>query len=155
MNVSKDYVVYYHFTLKDESGELIETSEGDKPLIYLHGYDNIIPGLEKAMDGRSEGDDFSITVPPEEAYGHTQEGAEKRISIKHLKGSKKWKAGMSGFVETENGFQQVKLLKVGKFMADVDLNHPLTGKTLNYDVQITKIREATQEEIAHGHAHES
>lgn len=155
MNVSQNHVVYYHFTLKDDKGELIESSEGNKPLTYLHGHNNIIPGLEKAMDGRSEGDSFSITVPPEDAYGPIQEGAEQRISLKHLKGSNKWTAGMTGFVETNKGFRQVRLLKVGKFMADVDLNHPLAGKTLSYDIEITKVRAATEQEVAHGHAHES
>lgn len=148
-------MVHYHFTLKDESGELIETSEGNEPLVYLHGHKNIIPGLEKAMDGRSEGDNFSITVPPEEAYGQHQEGAQQRISVKHLKGSSKWKAGMTAFIETKKGFRQVRLIKVGHKFADVDLNHPLAGKTLSYDVTVAKVREATHEEIAHGHAHET
>lgn len=155
MKISDNHVVYYHFTVKDETGETIESSQGNKPLVYLHGHNNIIPGLEKAMSGRSEGDSFSVVIPPEEAYGSLQENAVQRIAIKHLHGGKKWKAGMTGFVETKQGYRQVKLLKVGKFMANVDLNHPLAGKTLSYDIEISKIREAGKEEIAHGHAHES
>lgn len=153
MNISKDTVVQFHYTLKDDKGELIESTEGKDPMAYLHGHSNIIPGLENALEGKAVGDSFSVTVPPKDGYGERQEDATQRISLKHLQGARKWKPGMMAFVETDNGYRQVTVLKVGKFNADVDTNHPLAGKTLVFDIQIADIREATAEERSHGHAH--
>lgn len=153
MNISKDTVVQFHYTLKDDKGELIETTEGKDPMAYLHGHSNIIPGLESAMEGKAVGDTFTVTVEPKDGYGPRQENATQRISLKHLQGARKWKPGMMAFVETDKGYRQVTILKVGKFNADVDTNHPLAGQTLVFDVQVADIREATADEKSHGHAH--
>lgn len=153
MNISKDTVVQFHYTLKDDKGELIESTDGKDPMAYLHGHSNIIRGLENALEGKTVGDTFTVTVEPGEGYGLRQENATQRISLKHLQGARKWKPGMMAFVETDKGYRQVTVLKVGKFNADVDTNHPLAGKTLVFDIQVVDIREATAEEKAHGHAH--
>ncbi|MEZ5505290.1 MAG: peptidylprolyl isomerase [Gammaproteobacteria bacterium] len=153
MNIAKDTVVQFHYTLKDDKGELIESTEGKDPMAYLHGHSNIIPGLEKALEGKAVGDSFTVTVEPQDGYGQRQENAMQRISLKHLQGARKWKPGMMAFVETDQGYRQVTVVKVGKFNADVDTNHPLAGMTLVFDIQIADIREASEEEKAHGHAH--
>jgi FKBP-type peptidyl-prolyl cis-trans isomerase SlyD len=153
MSISDNDVVQFHYTLKNESGETLESSRNNEPVVYLHGQGNMIPGLEKAITGKKSGDSFSVTVPPEEAYGPRHEDAVQRISIKHLHGAETWKPGMMAIVETNQGPRQVQIVKVGKFMADVDLNHPLAGKTLNFDVEILEVRAATEEELAHGHVH--
>ena len=153
MNIGKDSVVQFHYTLKNDQGEVIESTEGKDPMAYLHGHGNIISGLEAAMEGKTVGDTFTATIEAKDAYGERQDNAMQRISLKHLQGAKKWKPGMMAMVETDKGYRQVTVVKVGKFNADVDTNHPLAGKTLVFDVQITDIREATGEEKAHGHAH--
>ena len=153
MEIGKDCVVQFHYTLKDDQGETLESSHGGDPMAYLHGHSNIIKGLENAMEGKQRGDSFTVTVSPEDGYGHPKAGMEQRISVKHMMGAKRWKKGMSGWVNTDKGQRQFTVLKVGKFMADVDFNHPLAGKTLVFDVEVQDVREASAEEVAHGHAH--
>ena len=153
MNISKDTVVQFNYTLKTPAGDIIESTEGKDPMAYLHGHSNIIPGLESALEGKAVGDSFTVTVEPKDGYGPRQENAMQRISLKHLQGARKWKPGMMAFVETDKGYRQVTVVKVGKFNADVDTNHPLAGQTLVFDIQIADIREATDEEKSHGHAH--
>ena len=153
MSIRDNDVVSFHYTLKNENGETLESSRDHEPVVYLHGTGAMIPGVEKAITGKKAGDSFSITVPPEEAYGPRQEDAIQRISLKHLHGAKTWKPGMTAIVETNHGPRQVLIVKVGHSMADVDLNHPLAGQTLNFDIEITDSRQATEEELAHGHVH--
>lgn len=153
MTIKANSVVQFHYTLKDADGTLIETSSGRDPMAYLHGHNNIIPGLEAAMEGKNVGDSFNVTITPEQAYGERKADALQRIPVKHLQGAKKWKAGMVAHVQTEQGQRQVMIVKVGKFMADVDTNHPLAGRTLAFDIIIDAVRDATEEEVAHGHAH--
>jgi FKBP-type peptidyl-prolyl cis-trans isomerase SlyD len=153
MSISNNDVVQFHYTLKSESGDTLESSREGEPLVYLHGHGNMIPGLEKAITGKKAGDSFNVIVPPEDAYGPRQDDAIQRIPVKHLHGAKTWKAGMTAIVETNHGPRQVQVVKVGKFMADVDVNHPLAGKTLSFDVEILDVRAASEEELAHGHVH--
>ena len=153
MKIEKDTVVQFHYSLKNEAGELLESTEGNDPMAYLHGHKNIIPGLEKAMLGKAQGDTFTVTVEPKEAYGERKADAKQRIPLKHLQGAKKWRKGMVAVVQTDQGQRQVVIEKVGKFNADCDLNHPLAGKTLTFDINVVSVREATAEEKSHGHAH--
>ncbi len=153
MNITKDTVVNFHYQLKDETGTLIESTEGSHPMAYLHGYGNIIPGLEKAMENHGGGDTFSVTVQPDQGYGERKEVPLQRIPIKHLQGAKKWRPGMIAWVETDQQRRQVTVAKVGKFNVDCDLNHPLAGKVLVFEVEIVDVRAASAEEVAHGHAH--
>lgn len=154
MAITKDTVVQFHYTLKDADGTVIETSQSTgEPMAYLHGHGNIIPGLEEEMAGKEAGAEFTATVSPEKAYGQRDETAIQRIPVKHLQGAKKWKKGMIAHVETDQGPRQVTVIKVGKFMVDVDANHPFAGKELTFEVKIEDVREATAEEIQHGHAH--
>ncbi|TPE46928.1 peptidylprolyl isomerase [Maribrevibacterium harenarium] len=152
MSITKNSVVQFHYTLK-EGENFIETSAGNDPLAYLHGHGNIVPGLEKAMEGKAAGEEFEVTVPCSEAYGERQEGKTQQVPIKHLQGAKRWKAGMVATVHTDQGMRQVTVVKAGLKHATVDLNHPLAGKDLTFIVQVIDVREATAEELSHGHAH--
>lgn len=153
MHVAKDKVVQFHYEVKDLQGEVVDSSRDGQPVYYLHGHENIMPALEQAMEGKGVGDTLSVTLEPKDAYGEYQEGAEQRVSVKHLIGADKWKPGMLALVNTEHGQRQVKVKKVGKFMVTVDLNHPLAGQTLTFDLEVMDIRDASAEEIEHGHVH--
>jgi FKBP-type peptidyl-prolyl cis-trans isomerase SlyD len=153
MKVTKDTVVEFHYKLSDEQGELIESSFESEPVAILQGYKNMIEGVENALEGKGLGDKFSVTVAPEQAYGERQEEALQRVPVKHLQGAKRWQPGMVATVHTEQGQRQVTVVKVGKFMITVDINHPLAGKTLNFDIEVLNVRAASEEEISHGHVH--
>ena len=153
MIAEKDKVVSFHYTLKNSNGEQMETSREQDPMVYLHGADNIIVGLEKAMEGHAVNDEFSVTVEPEEAYGVRNGNNVQRVPLKRLKGIGKVSVGQVLNLQTNQGQVQVTVLKVGRFNIDVDGNHPLAGMALTFDVEITDIREASAEELEHKHVH--
>ncbi|GIU19913.1 MULTISPECIES: peptidylprolyl isomerase [unclassified Shewanella] len=153
MSIKDDSVVQFNYTLRDEQGEVLETNEGLDPIAYLHGHDNMMPGVEDALTGKEVGAKFSVTLPASETYGERNEDCEQRVSVKHLQGASVWKPGMRALINTDQGQRQVTILKVGKFMATVDINHPLAGRELTFDLEVMDVRDATSEEIAHGHAH--
>ncbi len=153
MIAEKDKVVSFHYTLKNAAGEQMETSREKEPMSYLHGANNIIAGLEKAMEGHAAKDEFSVTVEPKDAYGVRNENNVQRVPLKRLKGIGKISPGQVLNLQTNNGQVQVTVLKVGRFNIDVDGNHPLAGKQLTFDVEITDIREASAEELEHRHVH--
>ncbi len=153
MQIAKDTVAIFHYTLTEQDGNFSEDSREEEPVAYLHGHNNILPGLEAVTLGKQTGDKVSVTLPPEQAYGLSNPELQQRMSIKHLKYNGKLKAGDIAWVETQDGPRQVTVIKPGKFMAEVDTNHPLAGKTLTFDIEIMSVRAATEEEIAHGHAH--
>lgn len=153
MQITKDKVVQFHYIIKDESGEQVDTSTTGDPMAYLHGHNNMIVGVENALEGKTTGDKFSVTVEPKDGYGERQEDAIQRIPTKHLQGAKVWKPGMVAVVHTEQGARQVTVVKTGRFMVTCDLNPPLAGKTLDFDIEVVDVRDATEEEISHGHAH--
>ncbi|MBY4676643.1 FKBP-type peptidyl-prolyl cis-trans isomerase [Marinobacterium arenosum] len=155
--IADDKVIQFHYSLNDADGNPIETSRDGEPMAYLHGHNNMIPALEAAMTGKAVGDSFSITLAPADSYGEREEGRQQRVPIKHLqglpKGARQWQPGMVAMVQTDQGARQVTVIKASKFMVTIDTNHPLAGKTLTYDVEIVAVRDASDEEIAHGHAH--
>ena len=159
--ISMNKVVSFHYRLEEvqEHGERAawrEESHGGAPLYYLHGFHNVIVGLEKALEGKKVGDAIEITLQPDDAYGYRRPNSIQRVPIKHLqfpRPVKKILPGMPANVETNKGRRSVVIVKAGKFNADVDFNHPLAGKVLYYEVQVEGIRDATAEEIAHGHVH--
>lgn len=152
MHISKDAVVQMHFNYQDESGEVLDKTPDDQPTLYLHGHNNMLEGIESALDGKQAGDKVSVTLAPVDAFGERKEDAELRVSVKHLQGAKKWKPGMTAVVQTEKGVAEVTVLKVGLKMATIDTNHPHAGKTLTFNLDIVSVRQATQEELEHGHA---
>ncbi|PCH62996.1 MAG: peptidylprolyl isomerase [SAR86 cluster bacterium] len=161
MSIVTNTVVAFHYRLAEEfaNGERSdwrEESFGHQPLYYLHGYHNVIVGLEKALAGKQVGDSINISLKPEDAYGPRNNNAMHRVPIKHLQlpeGSGKLRAGSLAAVKTEQGMRNVVVFKVGKFNADVDFNHPLAGKTLYYEIEVVEVRQASAEELEHGHVH--
>lgn len=153
MKIAKNTVVQFHYVLKTEKGDVIEDSNKSDPLALLFGHKNMIQGVEDALEGREAGEKFNVVVTPENGYGEYLEEAIQRVPAKHLQGATTWKPGMVAVVNTEHGQRQVTVLKVGKFMVTVDTNHPLAGQVLAFDIDIINVREASEEEISHGHAH--
>lgn len=153
MQIAANSVVTFHYTLRDEAGTEMESSHGAEPLAYLHGHENIVPGLEKALEGKQVGDKLTVTVTPAEGYGERREDMMMRVSSKHLVWEGKLAPGAQAYLRTEHGPRVVTVIKPGKFMVDIDANHPLAGQTLVFDVEITEVREALKEELEHGHVH--
>lgn len=153
MPIQADKVVTFHYTVRDAESTFSESSDGREPMIYLHGHNNIVPGLEAEMAGKEVGVKFTATVPPELAYGVADPNAQARVPIKHLVRPGKLEPGMMVAVNTRQGPRQARVVKVGHFNVDLDLNHPLAGKTLVFDIEIVDIRDASPQELEHGHAH--
>lgn len=153
MKIEKDRVVRFHYTVSEQGQESLESSEGRDPMAILIGHNNIIPGLEKAMTGKAAGETFQVTVEPADAYGERNAGNVRRLPIKHFRDPRHLEPGQTVSIRTRQGPVQAVVLKIGRFNVDVDANHPLAGRRLTFDVEITEVRDATREEIAHGHVH--
>lgn len=152
MLIEKDKVVSFHFKVI-ENGELLESSGDGDPMLYMHGHNGLITGLESELAGKKVGDNFSVMLEPKDAYGIPLESSKQRISKKHLATKGKLQVGMVVDINTTEGLRQATIVKVGKFNVDVDTNHPFAGKTLTFEVDIVDVRDATSEELTHGHAH--
>jgi FKBP-type peptidyl-prolyl cis-trans isomerase SlyD len=153
MKIASNTVASFHYTLSNEEGEELESSVGEQPTVYLHGSNGIIKGLETALTDKSVGDQVQVTLSPEEAYGLRREDRIQRVPVKHLIFKGKLQAGMAVQLNTSEGRQPVTVAKAGRHSADIDTNHPLAGKTLRFDMEIVDVREATADELNHGHAH--
>lgn len=149
MQISKHKVVGIHYTLRDDAGTVLDSSEGQEPLYYLHGEGNLIPGMEKGLEGKSEGDKFHLTVSPEEGYGERDPDLIQEVPLSAF-GSQKVEVGMQF---QANHDQVVTVTQVGPENVTIDANHPLAGVGLNFDVEVIGVRDATSEEVAHGHVH--
>lgn len=152
MKIEKDRAVRFHYTVSEQGQEPLESSKDREPLAILAGRGNIIPGLDKALEGREAGDSFGVDVPAAEAYGEKRDGLSQRIPKKHF-GAQKLEPGMQVVLNTIFGPRAVTIQKVGMSVVDVDLNHPMAGKDLHFDIEIVDVREASAEEIEHGHVH--
>lgn len=153
MTIQKNKVVTIEYTLTDESGVLIESSEGQEPLVYLHGVGNIIPGLETSLEGKSAGESLTVSVPPVDAYGEWDQGKILDIPKSQFSGVDDVQVGMQFGVHSSVGEQIVTVTKVEGENVTVDANHPLAGKTLNFEVRVVGVREPTADELDHGHVH--
>lgn len=151
--VDHHQVVSFHYDLFNAEGQAIESTRDGEPTLCLVGANNILPGLEQDMLGKAVGEKFSITLAPAMAYGLRDDSKRDRVSLKYLKHEGKLKPGQVVRLNTNQGQRTATVIKVGKFNADLDLNHPLAGQTIRFEVEITAIRPATEDEIAHGHAH--
>jgi FKBP-type peptidyl-prolyl cis-trans isomerase SlyD len=154
MKVEENKIVVFHYTVS-EGGEKVESShDRGEPLAFLVGKGSLIPGLEKALMGREANEKFSVDVAPSEAYGERRDDFTQRVPKKYFRDPDHLKPGQLEVLSVSGGGQrQVTVMKVGSSVVDVDLNHPLAGKTLTFDVEIVDVRDATAEELAHGHAH--
>ena len=153
MTIADNKVVSFHYTVKGDDEQVIDTSEGRDPLYYLHGFRNIVPGLEKALLGKQAGDKLSVTVPPEEAYGEFHEELVQQVPRSAFSGVDNLEPGMNFHAESEDGPVTVIITEVNDDMVSVNGNHPLAGKTLHFNVEVVDIRDASEDEIAQGHAH--
>ena len=153
MPIARDSVVTIHYTLKDDAGEVIDSSASGEPLAYLHGHGNIVPGLEKELTGRDSGDEVSVRVAPAEGYGEYDKELVQSVPRRALRGIKDVRPGMHLHAQTEQGPRTVTVTRVAGDMVTLDGNHPLAGKHLNFDIRIEGVRQATEEELSHGHVH--
>ncbi len=153
MQIAQNSVVAFHYTLTNDAGEVLDSSEGRDPLTYLHGSGNIIPGLEKELEGRGNGDKLKVAVEPGEGYGDVQPALVQEVPRDAFQGVDEVQPGMQFQAQTQEGPLMVTVTKVEGDTVTVDGNHPLAGERLNFDVEITEVRDATEEEISHGHVH--
>lgn len=153
MQAADNCVVVIHYTLTDDSGETLDSSRGGEPLAYLQGFGNIIPGLENALAGKQAGDCLKVSVAPGEGYGLRDEGMVQVVPRAAFGGAPDLEVGMQFHAQTPAGVRVVTIAKVEGDEVTVDGNHPLAGATLHFDVEITEVRAATEEELAHGHVH--
>lgn len=153
MKIAENSVVVIDYKLTDNDGEVIDSSEGAGPLAYLHGMGNIITGLEEALLGKEAGDEVKASIEPAKAYGERQEDMKQEVPRDLFSGIDNIELGMQFQSETEQGPVMVTVVAVEEEMVTVDGNHPLAGVHLNFDVTIREVREASEEELAHGHVH--
>lgn len=154
MDISDKCVVAFHYTLTNGAGETLDSSTGREPLKYLHGARNIVPGLEQALEGKSAGDEVKVEVSPDQGYGAVNPELVQKVPRAAFEGVDEIKAGMQFHAQGPNG--QTQIITVKEVSGDeitVDGNHPLAGEVLHFDVKVEDVRAATEEEIAHGHAH--
>ena len=153
MSIEEGKVVTFHYTLKTDAGEQVDTSAGGEPMAYLHGAGNIVPGLERQLFGKASGDRFDAKVPPEEGYG-VRDGDPEPVPRQAFPEDVEIQPGMMFRADTADG--RTVPLWVAKVEADtvwVDQNHPLAGENLNFAIEVVAVRDATEEERSHGHVH--
>ena len=153
MKVAHNAVVVIDYTLKDNAGEVIDSSEGAGPLAYLHGSGNIVEGLEEALEGKEAGAEVQASIEPTKAYGERHEDMKQDVPIDLFGGVENIEPGMQFQSETDQGPVLVTVVEVTDEKVTVDGNHPLAGVHLNFDVKVLEVREATAEELEHGHVH--
>jgi FKBP-type peptidyl-prolyl cis-trans isomerase SlyD len=153
MQIAERTVASFNYTLTNDAGEIIDTSTGRAPLAYLHGAGNIVPGLEKEMAGRQTGDRFEVVVAPEEGYGLPNPMLIQTVPRAAFQGVDTVEVGMEFQAQTPQGPLSVVVSKVDAVEVTVDGNHPLAGKTLHFAIEVTDVRDASLEELAHGHVH--
>ncbi len=152
--IGDNAVVSIHYTLTDDDDAVLDSSEGAEPLNYLHGAGNIIPGLEKALVGKTAGATLKVSVAPEEGYGDVQPDLLQQVPLAAFQGVETVEPGMAFEAHDAQGnVRSVVVKSVDDETVVVDANHPLAGVQLNFDVEVVAIRDATDEEIAHGHVH--
>lgn len=153
MKAEKDLVVSIDYILRNEKREVLDQSEKDEPLVYLHGHQNIIPGLEKELEGKVVGDKVNVVVPPSEGYGERVDELVQTISKEQFEEPETLQVGMQFQIETEEGPMIFMITNLDDQNAIIDGNHPLAGETLYFDVEVSHIRSASADEISHGHVH--
>ncbi len=151
--IADNKVVTLDYTVKDTDGQLIDSSEGAAPLVYLHGAQNIIPGLESALAGMSSGETFEVTVEPKDGYGERNDELIQEVPRDAFEGVESVEPGMVFSVQTQNGPMQLMVTGVEGDQVTVDPNHPLSGKTLHFTGSVKDVRDASAEELEHGHVH--
>jgi FKBP-type peptidyl-prolyl cis-trans isomerase SlyD len=153
MQIAQNSVAAFHYTLTDDEGQVIDSSTGRDPLTYLHGNGHIVPGLEKQMEGRVVGDKFVADVTPEEGYGVHHVELVQQVPREAFQGVEDIQPGMQFQGSGPEGQMNVTVSKVEDGVVYIDANHPLAGKTLHFAIEVTDVRDASAEELQHGHVH--
>ena len=154
MKITKDVVALLEFELTSDAGEVLDTSTGRQPLAYIHGKGGILPGLEKALDGKQTGDEFKIRIPAEEAYGKYIDGMEQKVPRDQFPADMDLLVGMQLQAKGPDGqAHPVMITEISEAGVLLDANHPLAGVPLNFEILVKEVREATEEELGHGHVH--
>lgn len=155
MQIAQHTVVTMTYTLTDDQGQVLDQADADQPFAYLHGADNIIPGLEKQLVGKQANDSLTVTVPPAEAYGEYDERMTQQVPRSMFEGvsAEQIVVGAEFHAQTGAGNQTIRIAAVDDNSVTIDANHPLAGVALTFDVTILNVRAASAEEVAHGHAH--
>ena len=153
MEITADRVVTIHYTLKDDNGAVLDSSAGGEPLAYIQGHGNLVSGLEKALEGKQDGNTLAVSVAPADGYGIRDEALIQRVPKRSLQGSGQIKKGMQFQARTDGGMRTFTVTAVIGDMVTLDGNHPLADQTLHFDIEIVGVREATTEELEHGHVH--
>ncbi len=153
MQIADNKIVLIHYTLKNLDDEVMDSSEGAEPLAYLHGTGNIVPGLEKELHGKQAGDKINVEVSPEEGYGEINPELIQEVDRAAFEGVDNIEVGMRFMAQTAWGQQPVVVTAITDETVIVDGNHPLADQTLKFDVEVVEVRDATEEELSHGHAH--
>jgi FKBP-type peptidyl-prolyl cis-trans isomerase SlyD len=153
MVIAQHTVVTLNYTLKDSEGKLLDTSEGRQPLVYLHGVGALIPGLENELNEKQKGDNVVAIIEPKDAYGNRRDDLLKVVPKNGFQGEEEMVVGMQVQLETEHGPAIAVISQIEGEEVTLDLNHPLADMTLHFDVTVEDVREASEEEISHGHVH--
>ncbi len=153
MEIAADRVVLIHYTLKGDDGIVIDSSAGAEPLAYIQGHGSLVSGLEKALEGKQDGDSLAVSVAPVDGYGIHDASLIQRVPKRSMQGSGEIKKGMQFQARTDDGMRLFTVTALVGDMVTLDGNHPLADKTLHFDVQVVSVRDATAEELEHGHVH--
>ena len=153
MQIKENSVVSFHYTLTGKDGQVIDSSEGNQPLTYLHGVGQIVPGLENALLGKKSGDKMDVEVSAEEGYGEHHEFMVQQVPREAFQGVDDIEPGMQFQAQTPPGAMTVTVTAADETTVTVDGNHPLAGQPLFFAVEIVSVRDASEEEITHGHVH--
>jgi FKBP-type peptidyl-prolyl cis-trans isomerase SlyD len=153
MQIENNTVVVFHYTLSNDDGEVIESSKESTPLAYIHGQGNIISGLEQALEGRQSGDKFNVRLEPGDAYGERTEDLVQTMPRSAFVGAEDLDVGMAFRALSDAGETIVHVVEIEGDDVTVDGNHPLAGQALTFDVEVEDVRQATEDELSHGHVH--
>ena len=153
MQIAKHKVVLLEYTLTNETGEVMDTSEGGEPLAYIQGIGNLISGLEEELEGKSAGDELNVTVPPEKGYGVRDDTLVQVADRSVFQGVDELQVGMQFQAQSDDGTHMIWIVEINNDEVTIDGNHPLAGATLTFDLKVVEIRDATDEELDHGHVH--
>ena len=155
MKIEKNKIASLGYTLKDDNGQILDQADKNSPFLYLHGAGGIIKGLEKALEDKEAGDSFSVIIAPEDAYGERDDKLTESVPRDMFEGisDENLVPGAQFHASTAHGTQVITIAGVDGDTVNIDANHPLAGQTLHFDVDVLDIRDATDEELAHGHPH--
>jgi FKBP-type peptidyl-prolyl cis-trans isomerase SlyD len=153
MEIANNTAVWLQYTLRDDAGEVLDASDHDEPLVYIHGQGDIVPGLEKALHGKSVGSKFKVSVSPEEGYGVREDDKVQSVPRSAFEDDLELEPGMQFQAQGPEGVDIVTVLRVSGEDVTIDANHPLAGKQLHFEIEVVNVRAATEEELEHGHVH--